>query len=364
MLRRLSICFFLVIILSTVGVTINGLLQANAADGAKTDPRADLLAITAELYSRSQKQGSRTPGQTSAAVSLVPTDPSLKSLSNTELVKMLRSKKRAIYGDEDNRQDIFKVADPAIRAVADSVVGIVDWSSLKLDNGSYTLPTDNYGERYGLCPDERFVSQPTGCDCTGFLIAPDLVATAGHCIEGKKRDQLGFVFGFDMENENISRKVFREEDVYRAKEFQGMKLTNGNSDWAVVKLEKPVQGHKPLRLSQNGDLAVGAELYVIGHPCGLPKKFTNRAKVLSNNSRAYFKADLDTYGGNSGSPVFDTLTNEVQGILVRGARDFVSTDSGCRVSYFVPPDNAYGESVTRISEIKWGLESQQVSQGQ
>lgn len=61
-------------------------------------------------------------------------------------------------------------------------------------------------------------------------------------------------------------------------------------------------------------------------------------------------ANLDTYGGNSGSAVFNDRTGEVEGILVRGEVDYtykgncmvsnVCTDSGCR-----------GEDVTYISEV-------------
>ena len=53
------------------------------------------------------------------------------------------------------------------------------------------------------------------------------------------------------------------------------------------------------------------------------RKVAGGAKVRSNNNGVYFVANLDTYGGNSGSAVFNLQTREVEGILVRGENDYV-----------------------------------------
>ncbi len=63
------------------------------------------------------------------------------------------------------------------------------------------------------------------------------------------------------------------------------------------------------------------KLYVIGHPSGLPTKVADGAQVCTQKG-THFSANLDTYGGNSGSAVFNAKTNEVVGILVRGANDY------------------------------------------
>jgi Peptidase S46 len=87
-------------------------------------------------------------------------------------------------------------------------------------------------------------------------------------------------------------------------------------------------------------------LYVIGHPCGLPQKYAPRARVRDNTPDTFFVANLDTYGGNSGSPVFNSSSNAVEGILVRGENDFVSRGS-CYVSMVCPTTGCRGEDVTR-----------------
>jgi hypothetical protein len=60
-------------------------------------------------------------------------------------------------------------------------------------------------------------------------------------------------------------------------------------------------------------------------------------------------ANLDTYGGNSGSPVFNATNHQVEGILVRGENDFV-TNGSCYVSLVCPTTGCRGEDVTRCSE--------------
>jgi hypothetical protein len=115
------------------------------------------------------------------------------------------------------------------------------------------------------------------------------------------------------------------------------------SDWALVRLSRPVHGRKPLRIRASGKIANGHPLFAVGHPNGLPTKLAN---VRDNRSRAYFVANLDTYGGNSGSPVFDMRTRRVEGILVSGENDFVKHGK-CFVSLVCPDSGCQGESVTR-----------------
>jgi hypothetical protein len=65
---------------------------------------------------------------------------------------------------------------------------------------------------------------------------------------------------------------------------------------------------------------------------------------------AFFVANLDTYGGNSGSPVFNSETHKVEGILVRGETDF-TTIGACTVSMRCPNTGCRGEDCTRITEF-------------
>ena len=66
---------------------------------------------------------------------------------------------------------------------------------------------------------------------------------------------------------------------------------------------------------------------------------------------AFFVANLDTYGGNSGSPVFASDTNRVEGILVRGETDFEQTPAGCQISLVCPTSGCRGEDITRTTQF-------------
>jgi hypothetical protein len=54
---------------------------------------------------------------------------------------------------------------------------------------------------------------------------------------------------------------------------------------------------------------------------------------------------------NSGSPVFNSKTHKVEGILVKGSTDFISTIENCRISNPCPDSGCDGESVSRVSQF-------------
>jgi hypothetical protein len=116
-----------------------------------------------------------------------------------------------------------------------------------------------------------------------------------------------------------------------------------------VRLDRPVVGRTPVRLRGSGKVKSDERVFVIGHPCGLPQKLARGARVRNNTHAAYFVANLDTYGGNSGSPVFNGGSYQLEGILVRGQKDFVKAGS-CYVSLVYPTTGSGGEDVTRTTE--------------
>ena len=83
-------------------------------------------------------------------------------------------------------------------------------------------------------------------------------------------------------------------------------------------------------------------------PSGIPLKYAPGAEIRDISKPEFFVANLDTFGGNSGSGVYDQATKELVGILVRGDTDYV-LDSGCRGDNVCPSSGSLGEDVTRIS---------------
>ena len=314
------------------------------------DPRLEALeadALRAEIDAR----GAAPAAGPAGLVALPPGDPSLAAIPTADLVEALRDKQRVIYGVDD-RKDHYEIADAKVAANAEAVAALFDAAQVvEVGDGTVRLTLKPFKTEYRLCDDEPFAKQPCGAFCSGFLVGPDLVATAGHCVNPDylaQVDRVRFVFGFRMKDVFTATVVVPAGDVYRGKAIVGQVLTTTASDWALVRLDRPVAGRVPLELRRSGAVAEGAGVYVLGHPCGLPLKYAPGATVRDNDHPAFFRANLDTYGGNSGSPVLNDA-HEVEGILVRGDRDFVSV-GGCQRSVVVPTTGSRGEDVSRVSE--------------
>jgi V8-like Glu-specific endopeptidase len=112
-----------------------------------------------------------------------------------------------------------------------------------------------------------------------------------------------------------------QNNLYKCKKVVFATL-GGDEDYAIIQLDRKVVGRKPLKLRKSGVIKTSQSLFVMGHPSGLPQKYADGAKVFDHKG-AFFSTNLDTFGGNSGSPVFNAENYEVEGILVRGNTDYV-----------------------------------------
>jgi subtilisin-like proprotein convertase family protein/V8-like Glu-specific endopeptidase len=267
---------------------------------------------------------------------------------------------KVIYG-EDNRLDIYEVQDRALLKLADSTVALMSKNDLTQNGSTTQINVENINDsienNYGkpLCAAERFRNQVTAAFCSGFLVAPNIIVTAGHCIESEGTPTSDcattrFVFGFKMSSANDRPNSVPTQDVYSCKKIIKQVLTNSGADFAVIELDRPVVGHAPLKIRRSGVPSTSDTLTVIGHPTGLPTKVAGDAKIRIVYP-AYIRASLDTYGGNSGSAVFNSQTHEVEGVLVRGENDYVE-QGACIASNRCTQNACRGEDVTRISELK------------
>ncbi len=269
---------------------------------------------------------------------------------------------KSIYG-EDNRLEYF-AAPQDMKTLSDSVVSFWKASSVEAADGSVKLKTMNFGDRLNLCPGEKFREQPIGAYCSGSLVGEDIVMTAGHCI--KNADDCAnarIVFGYSIRKEGgeavttmPASEVFGCSKII--KRFLGGEPGSVNPagqalgpDFALIQLDRKVSGHTPLAINRGTSLKAGDAITVIGHPVGLPLKVAGGATVRDFSKVGYFVADLDTFGGNSGSPVFNNSTKKIEGILVRGDQDFADSPAGCTTMATYDQTGGRGEDVTKISSL-------------
>jgi hypothetical protein len=258
----------------------------------------------------------------------------------------------AHYGNDD-RQDLFLLTGENL-ADADSVVALFPFSQVyDLGDGTSALLTVNYGEACTLCTSERFREQPIGSFCSGVLVAPDVIVTSGHCIKDENITDIRFVFGFHMRDETTPELVVNNaRDIFSGAEIIAWQLddTTGG-DWALIRLDRMVENHRIALIREQGTISDGQAVHIIGHPMGLPAKFAGNAYVRDNRFRSFFVTNLDAYPGNSGSPVFNSTTHEVEGILVRGEGGELVRQGDCYVTRVCPDTGCSGEDVTRTSEF-------------
>jgi len=257
---------------------------------------------------------------------------------------------KGIYGGDD-RQDYFQVSE-ARRKLADSTVAFFKSGQVAADG---KLAVENFGQKLDLCKGEAFREQPMGAFCSGTLVAPDLVMTAGHCVK-TSFDCAGtkVAFGYALKSAGQYPDRVEPSEVYSCKNIVTREQDDRGADYALIRLDRPVANHEPLPVNRGAAVTPGTRLFVIGYPVGLPVKVAGGASVRSVSFMDYFVANLDTYGGNSGSAVFNETTGLIEGILVRGGKDFElrkSLFSKCNVSVKVGDSEGRGEDVTSVSVL-------------
>ncbi|MFA6091929.1 MAG: serine protease [Elusimicrobiota bacterium] len=258
---------------------------------------------------------------------------------------------KVVYG-EDSRQDLWQVKNARMLQLADSTMALFKAWNVEIKDERAVLSVQNYGESHNLCAGEPFREQIEGAFCSGFVAGPDIAVTAGHCIASEAAcKNTRFVFGFSIRAPGENPTSVPAREVYGCEKILERHQQYDGTDYAVVRLDREVKGHRPLEFEPYEMLQEGDSLFVIGHPSGLPTKVAQGARVRDVSHPGFFVANLDTYGGNSGSAVFNARTGYVEGILVRGEADFIKKDT-CYVSNQCPDDSCRGEDVTRISSIQ------------
>ncbi|MEM4281344.1 MAG: trypsin-like peptidase domain-containing protein [Candidatus Caldarchaeum sp.] len=186
-----------------------------------------------------------------------------------------------------------------------------------------TARASNYTAIYEMVKDSvvmiRVSSQAGSAIGSGFAYD-----TEGHIVTNNHVVGGGTVF----------RVVFSDGSMFTAKVVG----TDVDSDLAVLKIDNPPQGLKPLKLGDSSALKIGEEVIAIGNPFGLEGTLTTG--VVSQKGRllptgrgfsipGVIQTDAAINPGNSGGPLLN-LRGEVVGV------NTAIEPSGVGIGYAVP----------------------------
>jgi hypothetical protein len=226
------------------------------------------------------------------------------------------SGKADFYGSDD-RQEILDAADPRVVGWARATAVVVSRTLLVPDGpGYYRAAVSTMGDRYNLCPGERFTDEPVLGFCSSYLVAPDLVATAGHCFEDAFCSDTAFVFDFYKGGASANVSAIPAANVFTCKELVARELRDG-IDHALVRLDRPVRDRTPFAL-QPSPPAIGARVGLVGYASGTFAKVDLAGKVLRIEGDR-IRTSLDSFPGHSGGVVIDLATGRAFGVHVEGS---------------------------------------------
>jgi V8-like Glu-specific endopeptidase len=238
-----------------------------------------------------------------------------------------------VYGTDD-RLEYLDIVGSELQRWADSTSALVRTSRVSctgdtcnLTNSSWQrgIVNDSTLESQPLCTDVRFRLQDSAASCTGFLVGPDLIATAGHCVD-QATDCASYnvVFGYNNDELDQAPDQVPASDVYSCAEIVEWHDNADEGDWALMRLDRSVRDRVPFnvfgRLPRESD-----NLAILGHPDGLTLKVAPEGEVVTVSDAPKLRHNVDSFAGNSGSPVVNMADGSISAIHTnRPASHFVA----------------------------------------
>lgn len=262
-------------------------------------------------------------------------------LGLTALLSSPQISSAQIFGSDD-RKEPFEISSD-LAALGNPVASITYAGAEAYAFQQYVGP----GKTGALCSDTRFYNQPFFLGCSGVLISPTHVLTAGHCYLKPKCGELNEIYFNFRQLQQSDNPVKSRTEKYTCKQVVFTKTTSQSEDYAVIELDRPVQNIAPAELDLSGiTTPEGTNLALIGHPFGLPQKFSTSAEILKDFSQnSTYLTNLDAHWGTSGGPVYNLATRKVIGVLVRGLKD-LDFDSKNKCFRFPTLEPSIGKTLT------------------
>ncbi|MGK3987997.1 serine protease [Sorangium sp. So ce136] len=222
------------------------------------------------------------------------------------------------------------------RAIADATAMIIPKGEVIANgDGTYAIARSPFTylpeDGVAICPDEPYYNHiRSNWGRTAFFVGGDLMVTAPH---GPRTtyDPKDYAVVFGLRANGVTPKgtciqpdlgrvpaanvYFPPSDSYLYHDAGTGSVPN---DYLLFKLDRPVPGVTPLPLRRSGSPDVGDPLFAAGHPNRLPLKIGRGGYVRSTGPEGLDVGSLPAFVGNSGSPVFNPLSELVDTIVAGG----------------------------------------------
>lgn len=179
---------------------------------------------------------------------------------------------KILYDGDDRRHNLYTLTEAnreRIKSQAAGVACFIFRNKLIKNSSSNTFVIDpqvktlnNWIQdkyKHPLGESEPFSNERVLAFGTGFLVTEYTLLTAAHNVCEVESNQLDkakiastyIVFDYHMEDSERCREIFEENQVYTIKKVLGHAYSRIDSweDWALVKLDRKVEGRSPLTLS-------------------------------------------------------------------------------------------------------------------
>lgn len=279
-------------------------------------------------------------------------------------IRLPSSKNKVIYADQNIRQTT-QVKDVKIKLLSQSVAMQVQRYAIQpaLVSGLFTMRSVLLGNKAPICKGNPWTKFNALGSCSATLINHDTLLTAGHCLSHAQWDcdQKSWILNAREEYfTQTSFQYFTDDQILHCKEIISHNVdANSGLDYAIIKVDRKAQRPVlPLVLARSSQ--VGDDIFMIGHPLGLASMTSEVGNIRAEEDQFYV-ANLDSFAGNSGAPVFRKSDNKLTGMLVRGEEDFVWNDEDkCFEFRVCDNDDCRGEDIVKIESILEDLQKQGV----
>jgi hypothetical protein len=244
---------------------------------------------------------------------------------------------RAVYG-VDGRENVANAGEPWATLASRMVAQVPNADFDAVAGKPEAFAEYSATRRRLFCTEERFSSEPSLADCSGILLAPDLVLTAGHCLTRYTCDTHVYVRGFLASDDGAS-PLARDQ----ARHCRRIELIEGGDagDYAFLRLDAPFDS-PPVMPVRAIPPEQGTPVFLFGFSLGLPLKLRSANVVSVARDGASFASDADAFAGDSGGGVFDE-SGTLLGLILRGQTDLDwDAEGACFHMHHVVADPSLG----------------------